>query len=171
MANATSREHLVVDYLRGEQAPQQYLQEVTTRHGNYRGFNLLLGDAKHLLYYSSVDNKIEAALPSIHGLSNRAKASFFEHSATRSAISFQPRRSSFRTLLVSGAASFLVGYSARYSAGLGGAECFCFPAPAAARPRRSLTASHGAATGGVSTKITAVAAASSVRKFAYRPCA
>lgn len=72
VAHVTSRGHLVVDYLRGEKTPQQYLDQVTTRHGNYHGFNLLLGDAKHLLYYSSVDNKIEAVPPGIHGLSNRA---------------------------------------------------------------------------------------------------
>ncbi len=70
--NPPSRGQIVVDYLRGEQTPQQYLEQLSRQHGNYNGFNLLVGDVESLLYYSSVDNKIEVVPPGIHGLSNRA---------------------------------------------------------------------------------------------------
>jgi len=70
--NPPSRGQLVVDYLRGEQTPHQYLEDLSLRHGDYNGFNLLVGDIENLLYYSSVDHKIEVVPPGIHGLSNRA---------------------------------------------------------------------------------------------------
>lgn len=72
VSNATSRGQLAVDYLRGGQAPRQYLEQLTVRHGDYNSFNLLVGDAENLICYSSVENEIIDVPPGVHGLSNRS---------------------------------------------------------------------------------------------------
>ena len=69
---APSRGELVLNYLREQKSPREYLDELTTQAGDYNGFNLLLADEKDMFCYSSVDNEIEVVAPGVHGLSNRA---------------------------------------------------------------------------------------------------
>jgi len=66
---APSRGHLVSDYLRGRESPDEYLQRLDPRAGRYNGFSLLVGDRSELFYYS---NRGEASrlAPGIHGMSN-----------------------------------------------------------------------------------------------------
>jgi uncharacterized protein with NRDE domain len=67
-----SRGQLAVNYLRGQQSPREYLEELATHAADYNGFNLLLADQENMFCYSSVENKIEEVTPGVHGLSNRA---------------------------------------------------------------------------------------------------
>jgi uncharacterized protein with NRDE domain len=69
---APSRGQLAVDYLAGQQSPREYLEELATHASEYNAFNLLLADQENMFCYSSMENKIEAVSPGIHGLSNRA---------------------------------------------------------------------------------------------------
>jgi uncharacterized protein with NRDE domain len=86
-----TRGALVSDFLTGDATPEQYLQQLAPRAGNYNGFNLLVGDRDTLHWFS---NKAESdprngqpLTPGIYGLSNalldtpwpkvtRAKAQF-----------------------------------------------------------------------------------------------
>ncbi len=77
VAAPRSRGELPLDFLIGDASPQTYLHNVATRGQEYAGFNLLLGDANNLWYYS---NRPYAAgempppplklQPGIYGLSN-----------------------------------------------------------------------------------------------------
>ncbi len=69
-AIAPSRGHLVLDYLKGDLSPQQYLQNLSGGAGEYNGFNLLVGDAHSLWYFSNRDGEVRAVTPGVHGLSN-----------------------------------------------------------------------------------------------------
>jgi uncharacterized protein with NRDE domain len=48
-----SRGELTVDFLAGATPAESYLQELTTRDGDYAGFNLLLGDSRGFWFYSN----------------------------------------------------------------------------------------------------------------------
>ena len=69
-----SRGHLVADFLRGQQRPDEYLDAVAARGDAYNGFNLVIGDVygeqPALHWYSNVERKRVALPPGIHGLSN-----------------------------------------------------------------------------------------------------
>jgi len=69
-ATAPSRGHLVADFLTGEQTPSDYLAEVRKNAGDYNGFNLIVGNADTLYYFSNHGQGIEQVPPGIHGLSN-----------------------------------------------------------------------------------------------------
>lgn len=65
-----SRGALVSDFLAATVSPEHYLEGVARHAAEYRGFNLLVGDAASLWYYS---NRIPAAQrlpPGTYGLSN-----------------------------------------------------------------------------------------------------
>ncbi len=66
---APSRGHLVSDYLRSRESPEEYLQRLAPRAGRYNGFSLLVGDRSELLFYSNRGEAIRPA-PGIHGMSN-----------------------------------------------------------------------------------------------------
>ena len=68
--DATSRGHLVTDFLNKRQTPEDYLQQLNG--ARYNGFNLLCGDAKELYYGSNRIAHLTAIEPGIHGLSNGA---------------------------------------------------------------------------------------------------
>jgi len=68
--NPISRGELVSDYLLGDQSPEDYLEKVKETNNLYNGFNLLVGNASSLLFYSKTENKIKNVTPGIHGLSN-----------------------------------------------------------------------------------------------------
>jgi uncharacterized protein with NRDE domain len=86
-----TRGALVSDFLTGDVTPEQYLQQLAPRAGNYNGFNLLVGDKDALHWYSNkADGDPRNGQPlasGIYGLSNalldtpwpkvtRAKAQF-----------------------------------------------------------------------------------------------
>ena len=67
---APSRGHIVLDFLTGEMAPEQYLDRLQTSAAVYNGFNLLVGSGEALWYYSNVDNSLSPLTPGLYGLSN-----------------------------------------------------------------------------------------------------
>lgn len=72
-----SRGELPLDFLLGQLPPERYLEQVQKRSHEYAGFNLLLGDAQTLWYFSNSvsggDKKPlepRALQPGVYGLSN-----------------------------------------------------------------------------------------------------
>ncbi len=70
VSNAPSRGQLVGDYLRGEEPAHAYLNRLVERADAYNGFNLLLGDADGLFYYTNYEGRPRALGPGLYGLSN-----------------------------------------------------------------------------------------------------
>jgi len=68
-SNAPSRGHLVSDYLRGRQTPENYLTRIKPKSGQYNGFNLLIGDVSELFCFSN-RNGLYTVSAGIHGMSN-----------------------------------------------------------------------------------------------------
>lgn len=68
--NAPSRGHLVSDFLVTHEDSQKYLKKVADKAPDYNGFNLIVGDANQLFYFSNYKNRIEPLSSGIHGLSN-----------------------------------------------------------------------------------------------------
>ncbi|MEX0845681.1 MAG: NRDE family protein [Balneolaceae bacterium] len=68
--NPPSRGELVMDYLKSSMFAMDYLQELTTKAGEYNGFNLLLWDAKGFYHYSNQNKKVTLIPDGIHGISN-----------------------------------------------------------------------------------------------------
>ncbi|RSK27213.1 NRDE family protein [Bacillus sp. HMF5848] len=65
-----SRGELVTDFLKGNDAPENFLVKIHELHTSYPGFNLLVGSMEDLYYYSNVEQKIKQLTPGIYGLSN-----------------------------------------------------------------------------------------------------
>jgi uncharacterized protein with NRDE domain len=71
IAGAPSRGALVSGFLAGSSAPSEYLREVESRAGDYRGFSLLFGDLSTMFFFSNRGGELTAKVePGIHGLSN-----------------------------------------------------------------------------------------------------
>jgi uncharacterized protein with NRDE domain len=68
--DAPSRGTLVSDFLASDRNPRAYLEQVGRRAADYKGFNLLLGDVREVLFFSSRTASVEALSPGVHGLSN-----------------------------------------------------------------------------------------------------
>lgn len=68
--DAPSRGHLVSDYLKGDDSPVPYMENVSSQGANYNGFNLIAGNQNELYYYSNYGNGVVPVSPGIHGLSN-----------------------------------------------------------------------------------------------------
>ena len=68
--NAPSRGLLVSNFLRGQDAPADYLQQVARNADQYNGFNLIVGEIDQIYYYSNRADKIQKLSPGIYGLSN-----------------------------------------------------------------------------------------------------
>src|SRR5918996_5225343 len=56
--DALSRGHLVSHFLRGQQTPAEYIDNLCLKAQQYNGFNLLVGDRFEIWYYS---NRISTA--------------------------------------------------------------------------------------------------------------
>ncbi|MBO3277868.1 NRDE family protein [Pseudomonas schmalbachii] len=67
-----SRGELVAGFLRGREAPLEYLHHVQRRASEYSGFNLLVGDARQLCYFNPRIGLPRELEPGVHGLSNAA---------------------------------------------------------------------------------------------------
>lgn len=65
-----SRGHLVLDFLKQSDPPEAYLERVDRKAGRYAGFNLLVGSADELYYYSNQQQSIQQLTSGIYGLSN-----------------------------------------------------------------------------------------------------
>jgi uncharacterized protein with NRDE domain len=66
-----SRGDLTSNFLGSHVATESYLKEIDQRATEYRGFNLLLGQADSLHYYSNQQRKIQLLQPGSYGLSNQ----------------------------------------------------------------------------------------------------
>lgn len=69
-ADARSRGHLVGDFLRGSQTPEEFMAEVAAEADRYAGFNLFAGDRDTLMYFSNRDGPPRALPPGHYALSN-----------------------------------------------------------------------------------------------------
>ncbi len=65
-----SRGELTRDFLAGSKTAEIYLAEVASRAQEYSGFNLLLGDADALWFYSNRDDGPRRIDPGVYGISN-----------------------------------------------------------------------------------------------------
>ena len=70
LPDATSRGHLVTNFLNGQDAPRDYLQQLNG--ATYNGFNLICGDTEQLMYSSNRQAGIAPIGAGIHGVSNGA---------------------------------------------------------------------------------------------------
>ncbi len=68
--DAPSRGALVSGFLLGEQPATGYLADIQPRADDYNGFNLLLGDASGLHYFSSYAGAPRRLVAGLYGLSN-----------------------------------------------------------------------------------------------------
>jgi len=69
-AVAPSRGKLVSDFLLGQDTPADYLNSLIERAHAYNGFNIILGTAQELYWYSNRGDEPRPLEPGIHGLSN-----------------------------------------------------------------------------------------------------
>ena len=67
-----SRGELPRDFLAGDRSPDDYLRQVAARDGEYSGFNLLLGSAEALYFYSNRERVQRRIEPGTYGISNGA---------------------------------------------------------------------------------------------------
>ena len=69
-----SRGDLPLEFLTGDESPDSFLQRVSARDTDYAGYNLLLGDAVSLWYYSNSlpeeERSPKQLQPGVYGLSN-----------------------------------------------------------------------------------------------------
>jgi uncharacterized protein with NRDE domain len=68
--DAPSRGHLVSAFLSGNSPSQAYIEAISAVDQSYSGFNLIVGDASGLFYYSNRDPGIHRLQPGWYGLSN-----------------------------------------------------------------------------------------------------
>jgi uncharacterized protein with NRDE domain len=67
---APTRGKLVSDYLIQPVSPERYLKDLEPRGKEYNGFNLVVGDADRLFYFSNYGQGILKIEDGFHGLSN-----------------------------------------------------------------------------------------------------
>ena len=70
MEDAPSRGHLVSDFLASDCAPLDYLSKLSQVASGYNGFNLIVGGAESLYYFSNRGGGPEEIAAGVHGLSN-----------------------------------------------------------------------------------------------------
>lgn len=69
-SDAPSRGNLVSNFLRGDVSAREYLLDLQRDAAKYQGFNLLLGTADELFYFSSRAREIVAVPNGVHAISN-----------------------------------------------------------------------------------------------------
>jgi uncharacterized protein with NRDE domain len=67
---APSRGDLVAGYLKGHDAPLEYMQRLVPGADAYNGFNLVVGDPDGLVYFSNRGGAPRTLEPGLYGLSN-----------------------------------------------------------------------------------------------------
>jgi uncharacterized protein with NRDE domain len=68
--DARSRGQLVTDFLSSRFEAPDYLHRLQADGHLFNGFNLIVGDAQRLYYYSNRGAKVSQVKPGVHGLSN-----------------------------------------------------------------------------------------------------
>ncbi len=68
--NGPSRGQLVGKYLTGDSSPGQYMEDIAGKAQDYQGFNLLVGDAGRMFYFSNRSHEVRELSPGVYGLSN-----------------------------------------------------------------------------------------------------
>jgi uncharacterized protein with NRDE domain len=68
--DAPSRGALVTGYLRGAEAPEEYLKKLEKEAGRYNGFSLIWGGVRRLYYFSNRSGGFQEMTPGLYGLSN-----------------------------------------------------------------------------------------------------
>ncbi|MBW1782077.1 MAG: NRDE family protein [Deltaproteobacteria bacterium] len=68
--NAPSRGELVSGFLAGDEDPESYLTRLDLKAGDYNGFNLIVGDANRLYWFSNRGHGVAHLMPGIYGVSN-----------------------------------------------------------------------------------------------------
>lgn len=70
-AGSISRGKLVADFLIGDAEPGEYMKSIAENANDYSGFNLIVGSADELFYFSNAANEQPRQLtPGVYGLSN-----------------------------------------------------------------------------------------------------
>ena len=69
-STARSRGELVTQFLLSGEPPAAFLAALSSRAGEYNGFNLIVGDGRSLWYFGSREGDPRAIAPGVHGLSN-----------------------------------------------------------------------------------------------------
>ena len=69
-SNAPSRGKIVSNYLLGPDSPDAYLEKLAKEGDVYNGFNLILGEGEHLVWYSNRNGEPLNLSAGIYGLSN-----------------------------------------------------------------------------------------------------
>lgn len=67
---APSRGHLVSDFLKNDSTPEAYLKFIDKNGKNYNGFNIIVGNAEELWYYSNYKDGVDKLSPGFYGISN-----------------------------------------------------------------------------------------------------
>ncbi len=69
-STARSRGELVTAFLSGDTTPELFLSDKKLTALEYNGFNLVVGDATSLAYFSSRRREVEILVPGVYALSN-----------------------------------------------------------------------------------------------------
>jgi uncharacterized protein with NRDE domain len=69
IADAPSRGDLVSGFLAGVETPMAYLERIQGIGHHFNGFNLIVGDSRHLYYYSNQGSTIHHFDPGVYGIS------------------------------------------------------------------------------------------------------
>ncbi|MGI9173780.1 MAG: NRDE family protein, partial [Rhodothermales bacterium] len=70
LEHAPSRGELVAGFLQSDNAPQAYLDHLAPSADRYNGFNLIVGDAEAMGYFSNREGTVRMLGPGVYGLSN-----------------------------------------------------------------------------------------------------
>lgn len=65
-----SRGKIITKFLNSEMDSFTFLKQLQSTRNAYRGFNIIVGTAQEVYYYSNVQDEITEIAPGIHGLSN-----------------------------------------------------------------------------------------------------
>jgi len=69
-SDAPSRGNLVSRFLRGNEDPEEYIQNIRLLSDRYNGFSLILGDRSGFFCFSNAGDVLHEISPGVHGLSN-----------------------------------------------------------------------------------------------------
>ncbi|MFS0688798.1 NRDE family protein [Sporosarcina sp. 179-K 8C2 HS] len=65
-----SRGEIVTGFLDSNVTAAEFLKLLQQKRAEYAGFNVIVGTADELLYYSNIENEVKKVSPGTHGLSN-----------------------------------------------------------------------------------------------------
>jgi len=70
VTNKISRGEIVTNYLKTDVSAEQFLESLHTKRNDYAGFNVIIGNSNHLLYYNNIQEKPSFIKHGTHALSN-----------------------------------------------------------------------------------------------------